>query len=165
MVPTEIRQDSKQVWKLALIAFAASAAVFFYLGYLPTMLWIALIALGMVLIYNLISGQSKGAIIVLNDEGVFDRRLKVGVIRWGDIRRISSHDMDGALYISLELHNKGAYDARRPMWLKLASQANRGLGFSSIAISTNGLNIDHDELVHLLHHGCEEASQRNVEIA
>lgn len=159
MSPTEIRLNQNYQWRMGLIGAAAAGVFYLYFGYLPTVLWIALIALAILLIFNLIKGQSNEATIVLNDEGVLDRRLKVGVIRWEDIRRISSHDIEGAFYISLELHDQKAYEDRRPVGFRLAAQAHRVHGVSAIAISTNGLEIDHESLVQLIHEGCDEASR------
>jgi hypothetical protein len=58
---------------------------------------------------------------------VFDRRLKVGTIQWGDIRRIRAYSLSGAQYISLELHDMDHYESRRPLWFKLISQVQRVL--------------------------------------
>lgn len=162
MSPTEIRINQDYKWRMGLIAAVAAGAYYFIYGYLPTVIWIGLTALAVVLIFNLIKGQSNEPAIVLNDEGVFDRRLKVGVIRWEDIRRISSHDVEGAHYISLELHDQKAYEDRRPVGFRLAAKAHRVHGVSSIAISTNGLEMDHESLVNLIHQGCDEASREET---
>ena len=96
---------------------------------------------------------------------MLDKRLKVGVIDWSDIRRISSHSIYSAEYISLHLHDTGKYESRRPVWLKLLSQVQRVFGMSSISISTMGLDVDRETLVDMIHEGCEMASEQNVDIA
>jgi hypothetical protein len=165
MTPTEIHAQSLKNWRMLIVVPLATAGLYLYLGYLPVIIWVAVILIIFAFVFRLITGETKGAVIVLNDEGVFDKRLRVGVIRWEDIRRIKSHDLEGAMYVSLELHDMKSYEVRRPLWLKLLSQVQRVHGMSSTSISTTGLNIHHDDLVHLLHHGCEEASQRTAEIA
>jgi hypothetical protein len=166
MTPIEIHAQSlKQNWRVFVLVPVAIAGLYLYLGYVPFIIWVAGILVLIAVVFRLITGENKGAIIVLNDEGVFDKRLHVGVIRWEDIRRITSHDLEGARYVSLELHDKKPYEARRPLWLKLLSQVQRVHGMSSISISTNGLNIHHDDLVDLIHEGCEEVSHQNAELA
>lgn len=143
---------------MALVALAASVFLYFYLGYLPTILWLLSPILVIVLLVSLIRGEGKEPVIILNDEGVFDKRLKVGTIKWSDIRRIRSYNLFGAQYISLELHNMNFYESRRPMWFNLVTQVQRVYGMSSIAISTNGLDVDQATLWHKLHEGCGSAS-------
>ena len=154
MTPLEVRTRPNNAWRGLLVCAAALAGVYFFLGYLPFVFWligpIAMIAL----LITAIRGQGTDPVIVIDDEGVLDKRLKVGVIRWEDIRRIKSYSLSGALYISLELHDLKKYDSRRPLWLKSLSQVQRGFGMSSLAISTNGLDVDHSTLVHKIQAGC-----------
>lgn len=162
MTPTEIRAQPFKNWRPLILCAVLLPALYLYLGYLPFIIWVAAILIVFALVFRLITGETKGPVIVLNDEGVFDKRLRVGVIRWEDIRKITSHEVEGATYIALELHDSKSYDARRPFWLKLITQVNRVHAMSTTAISTNGLEMDHHTLVHMLHHGCEEVSQRTL---
>lgn len=150
----EVRVVPGYKWRMYLIALVGSVLLYFYLGYLPLILWVLLIVVAIVLLVTLIQGQSNEPVIILNDEGVFDRRLKVGTIRWSDIRRIRAYNLHGAAYLSLELHDMNRYESRRPLWFKLISQVQRVFGMSSIAISTNGLDIDEATLWQKLHEGC-----------
>ena len=143
---------------MALVALAASVFLYFYLGYLPLIIWLVGPIVVVVLLVSLIRGEGKEPVIILNDEGVFDKRLKVGTIKWCDIRRIRSYNLFGAQYISLELHDMNIYESRRPMWFNLVTQVQRVYGMSSIAISTNGLDVDQATLWHKLHEGCGSAS-------
>ena len=151
-----MRSDSLllSLWRLLLIFVAAPVALYLYLGYLPFIFWIVIPIALISLLFKLMRGQSKAPIIILDERGVFDRRLKVGVIEWEDIRRIKSYSLSGAEYISLELHNTTKYASRRPFWLTAISQVQRVFGMTSIAISTNGLDVDHATLVQWLHEGC-----------
>ncbi len=164
MSPTEIRLRPNQVWRPLLIAAVGIAFLYFYLGYLPVFVWILLAVTAPFFVYRIFRGvNTEDPLIILDEQGVLDKRLKVGVIRWTDIRRISRHSLSGVEYISLHLHDTKEYDARRPLWLKMLSQVQRPLGMSSIAISTTGLDVDTDTLASMIHEGCEEAS--DVEIA
>ena len=166
MSPIEIRLVPLQPWRLLLIFVAAALGLYVYLGYLPFIFWLVLPVALIGLLPKLIRGQSKAPIITLDERGVFDRRLKVGVIEWDDIRRMKSYSLSGAEYISLELHNTKKYVSRRPLWLGAISQVQRVFGMTSIAISTNNLDVDHATLVQLLHQGCgtEGVEARIVDI-
>jgi hypothetical protein len=144
---------------MGLIGLVAIVAVYLILGYLPFPILIAAAALALVLAIRAIRGNDTEPCIIIDDKGVFDKRLKVGVIRWEDIRRIKSHTLSGAEYISLDLHNMRTYEGRRPVWLRMAAKTQRMSGMSPIAISTNGLDMDRARLVKLIHQGCETLGQ------
>ena len=154
MSPIEIRLAPLNYGRLLLIFVAAPVALYFLLGYLPLIFWIVLPIAFISLLFKAIRGQSKAPVIILNEKGVLDCRLKVGVIEWDDIRRIKSYSLSGMEYISLELHNAKKYESRRPLWFAAISQVQRVFGMTSIAISTNGLDVDHGTLVQLIHEGC-----------
>lgn len=164
MSPIEVRVNPNYKWRMALIAAVALAALYFYLGYLPVMGWVAVIVLVPVLIVKALRREGDEPVIILDDEGILDKRLKVGVIRWSDIRRIECHNLHGADYISLQLHDARTYEARRPLWLKALSQPQRIFGMSPTSISTNGLDLDMTTLVNKIHEGCQTATYRNQEM-
>lgn len=165
MSPTEIRLRADYKWRMAAVAVIAATVVYYLLGYLPIIVWVAAIILVVSLMLKTVRRESTDPCIVLDEQGVFDKRLKVGVIRWSDIRRIRCHSLHGAEYISLELRDTASYEAKRPPWLRLASQVQRVHGMSSIAISTNGLDIDMNTLVNMIHEGCEQARHHKPEPA
>ena len=159
MSPTEIRVQPNYPWKMGLIALVAIIALYLILGYLPFPMLVAAAVLAFVLAVSAIRDNDTDPCIIIDNKGVFDRRLKVGVIRWEDIRRIKSHSLSGAEYISLDLHNMRTYEGRRPLWLRLASKTQRMSGMSTIAISTNGLDMDRAALMRLIYQGCETLGQ------
>jgi hypothetical protein len=164
MSPIEIRPIPNFRWRIGLIGVAGIIALYFFLGYLPTVLWLCGGVFVAILVHSAVRGESTDPCIVLDEEGVLDKRLKVGVISWDDIRRISLYDLQGAPYVCLELHNAETYAARQPAWLKLASKTQRLVGMSSMSISTSGLDMDNKTLAGLIHEGCERASQRRSEV-
>src|ERR1051325_8535021 len=86
MSPIEIRVVPLSSWRLLLIFVVAPVGLYLYLGYLPFIIWLVLPIALISLLAKLIRGQSKDPVIILDEHGVFDRRLKVGVIEWDDIR-------------------------------------------------------------------------------
>lgn len=163
MSPIEIRPVPNYRWRMALIAFVLTVALFLYLGYMPVILWFTGGLSLVMLFYSALRRESTDPCVILDDVGVWDKRLQVGVISWDDIRRITIHDIHGGDYVSLELHNPEVYQARQPQWLRLASKSQRLLGMSPISISTSGLDMDMKTLANLIHEGCEIASQRRSE--
>lgn len=161
MSPIEVRVNPNYKWRMALLAAVALGALYFYLGYLPVIGWIIAVVLVIVLIAKAVRREGDEPVILIDDEGVLDKRLKVGVIRWSDIRRIECHNLHGADYISLKLHNSSSYEARRPLWLKALSQPQRIFGMSPTSISTNGLDVDMATLVNKIHEGCQTATYPN----
>ena len=157
MSPIEVRVRPNNALRSLVLIVAAFAALYWFLGYLPFIVWVVAPIALIVALVSVIRGQGTDPVVVINDEGVFDKRLKIGVIRWADIRRIKSYSLSGALYISLELHNTQAYESRRPLWLTLVSQVQRLFGMSPISISTNSLDTDHNTLVQKIHEGCGSA--------
>ncbi|HEU4508374.1 MAG TPA: STM3941 family protein [Pyrinomonadaceae bacterium] len=165
MSPIEIRLRPNHVWRALLLVVAAVGLLYFQLGYLPRIVWVLLIVTAPFILIRLVRGQDTvNPVITLDEQGIFDKRLKVGVIEWEDIRRIASHSIYSAEYISLHLHDTGKYESRRPVWLKLLSQVQRVFGMSSFAIFTNGLDVDRQTLAGMIHERCEMASAQNVEI-
>jgi len=162
--PTEIRARQTNNLRLALLCAAALGGLYFFLGYMPVTGWIAGIGIAIALVYRTIKGDSDEPVIILDEQGILDRRLKVGVIRWDDIRRIVPYSLQGVEYISLDLHDMKSYEARRPLWLRLLSQGQRLFGMSSVSIMANGLDIHPDTLVHKIQERCGVVSGRRVGI-
>lgn len=164
MSPVEIRPVPNFKWRIGLLGVAGTIGLYFFLGYLPMVLWLCGGVFVAIVVHSAVRGESTDPCIILDDEGVLDKRLKVGVISWDDIRRISLYDLQGAQYVCLELHNAEMYTARQPSWLKLASKTQRLIGMSSMSLSTSGLDMDSKTLASLIHAGCEVASERRSEV-
>ena len=162
--PTEIRVRHTNKLRLALVTAAALVGLYLFLGYMPVVGWIAGSVIAVSLIYRAIKGDSNDPVIILDEQGIFDRRLKVGVIRWADIRRAVPYSLQGIEYISLDLHDMKIYEARRPIWLRVMSKGQRLMGMSSVSILANGLEIDPETLVDMVHEGCGVVSGRAVEV-
>lgn len=159
MSPIEARYRPTGVWIALAFAVFCLFVLIFVLDRVTLAWWIVAVPIIIYLVFQVDRAQSQAPLIVINDEGVFDGRLRMGVISWDDIRRIRSITFANAFhFISLDLHNKRTYQSRRPLWLRAWSQARRVYGLTPIMITTNGLDIDHDTLIGKLHEGCMEAA-------
>ena len=143
---------------------AVLGGFYLFFGYLPVWAWIGGIVVAIALVYRAIKGESHDPVITLNEEGIFDRRLRVGVIRWDDIRRAVPFSLQGVDYLSLELHDMKTYEARRPLWLRLLSKGQRLVGLSSVSILANGLDMDLHTLADKVQEHCGVVSGREVGI-
>jgi len=162
--PTEIRVRHTRKLRVALVCAAALAGLYFLLGYMPIYGWIMGIVIAISLIVRAIKGDSKDPVIIIDEQGIFDKRLKVGVIPWADIRRAVPTSLQGVEYISLDLHDMKIYEARRPLWLRLLSKGQRVVGMSPVSILANGLEIDARTLVDKIQEGCGAVSHRATDI-
>ncbi|HXC70124.1 MAG TPA: STM3941 family protein [Pyrinomonadaceae bacterium] len=162
--PTEIRVRHPKKLRLALMTAAVLGGFYLFFGYLPVWAWIGGIVVAIALVYRAIKGESHDPVITLNEEGIFDRRLRVGVIRWDDIRRAVPFSLQGVDYLSLELHDMKTYEARRPLWLRLLSKGQRLVGLSSVSILANGLDMDLHTLADEIQERCGVVSGRGVGI-
>ena len=146
------------------MSVGALGGLYLFLGYMPVVGWIAGVTIAIALVFRMIKGDSKDPVIILDERGIFDRRLKVGIIPWTDIRRAVPYSLQGIEYISLDLRNSKSYEARRPLWLRLLSKGQRLFGMSSISILANGLDMDAETLIGKMQESCGVVSRRTVGI-
>ena len=87
-----------------------------------------------------------GPQVVINDEGIDDRRLKLGPIRWDDIRELSIGSVHGAKFLCIELVDRERYLSRLPAWKRRLGAASEALGFPPLTIGFSGLTPGLDEV-------------------
>lgn len=81
-----------------------------------------------------------GPQVIINDEGIEDRRLKIDIIRWEDIRSLSIGSVNSAKFLCVEVADPGRYLSRLPRWKRSLTAANVALGFPALTISLSGLS-------------------------
>lgn len=159
MTTIEVRVRANNKWRILLIPPIVIGLFYYLFGYLPVSFWILGGALLVLLPFSLLRGTPEGPCIVLSDRGLFDRRLKVGLIRWVDIRKAYLYSLHGVEYVCLDLHNLESYVERRPAWLTVLASPQRLLGMGPIAIGTGGLDINSRTLLARIQQGCQAAHQ------
>lgn len=143
------------------VLFVVGAVLFRRLfGYVPPPFWVFGAALAAAVPYRLLRGFGPNPCVVLDAEGIEDKRLKVGVIRWRDIRRPLIRSLSGAEYVCLELHDPEAYKSRMPAAQRLGGVFLRAWGMTPFAISMSCLDVDARTLVEYIHRGCRAAHTR-----
>jgi len=85
--------------------------------------------------------------IVVDESGVFDRTLSVGVIEWQDIEHARLNSVVGNPFISLRLNNPEKYLERAMNSQKKLARLNKYLGAETININVSGVNKSPDDIL------------------
>ena len=160
MSTIEVRVQTNNAWRLLLVAPVGMALFYYLFGYMPVSFWILGGAVLLALPFSLLRRTGDGPCIVLSDEGILDKRLKVGIIHWRDVKRAYRYSLHGVPYVCLDLHNLKEYEARRPVLLRVLSSFQRLFGMSSISICASGLDLDSGALLNQIQAGCQAAYQK-----
>lgn len=132
---------------LGLLAAAAAllgacyVCVFLHRGPIATTAgWFGFVFFGLVFIKIAVDMLRPGARVIVNDEGIEDRRLKIGVVLWEEITAIELRWMGSAKFLCVEVLDPGKYVARMPLHVWLATRANALLDYPPITITFAGLS-------------------------
>jgi hypothetical protein len=126
------------------IAFVA-AGVFVLLTGRPgstSVGWMTILFFGgcaAVLVRQLLDARPR---IVLNDEGILDRTLKVGVIRWEDILGAEVATISGQNFLALRLRDESRYTSRLGPVYKRLLEMNESLGFARLNVNLSMIDVD-----------------------
>jgi hypothetical protein len=88
----------------------------------------------------------RGPQLVIDDAGIEDRRQKMGVIRWEDIRSLSIGSVSSAKFLCVELTDPEKYLSRVPRWRRALASMNPKMGFPEVTISFSGLRPGLEEV-------------------
>ena len=119
--------------------------------------WVCVACIAVGVPVRLALGVGRTPCIILDAEGIVDTRLKVGLIRWRDIRQPFIHTHNGAEFVCLELHDPKAYKERMPAWAKVNRALEATHGMPPFAINMNFLDMDAKTLLAHIHRGCASA--------
>lgn len=88
--------------------------------------------------------------LVLNDEGVFDRTLGVGIIPWTEITGATLRSVNRNYFICLEVRNPKRWTARMPPLKRAMVSANKALGFAALNLNLSAIAADPMEVYTLV---------------
>jgi hypothetical protein len=88
--------------------------------------------------------------LVFDDEGVFDRSLRVGKIPWTDIRDAYIGTIHSTTFICLEVYDEAKYLDRFSKPARMAAAANRTLGFSPLCLNLAGLKVKAEDVLRIV---------------
>ena len=95
--------------------------------------------------------MQRGALFIIDKNGIEDRRSRLGLIEWADIKRFSITSMKSQKFLGIEVRAPGKYLDRLPKIGRAAAKANRALGFPEITLSFGGLTHTVDDVWTFLH--------------
>jgi hypothetical protein len=101
--------------------------------------WIGVGFFGLGFIAMPIAFFRSGPQVVIDDEGIEDRRMKIGTIRWEDIRSLSIGSVNSAKFLCIELVDPDPYLSRLPRRSRWLSSVNRTLGLPTLTIGFSDL--------------------------
>jgi hypothetical protein len=102
--------------------------------------WIGVAFFGLAFIAFPIMFFRTGPQVLINAHGIEDRRLKLGVIPWQDIRGLSIGSVNSAKFLCIDLVDPEKYLSMMPRWKRHLASANQALGFSALSISFSSLS-------------------------
>ena len=131
----------------ALFFFSNISRIYFYI-FIP----ILLIATVMVVRESF----DKSPRVVINQQGVFDKRIGVGVIYWKDIKRVYGVSLNNIEHVCLELYNENKYLEKRSFIINILSKLNKTTtDISPLNIVTSNLDVGYDDIFETILKGCE----------
>jgi hypothetical protein len=98
--------------------------------------------------------------LVIDEHGILDRTLGVGVIPWSEITGASLGSVQGNHFICLELHHPESWLEKLSPIKRALVSANQALGFSALNLNLSAVAADPTEVLELIqktiaahHHG------------
>lgn len=77
--------------------------------------------------------------LVIDDDGLLDRTLGVGVIAWNDVIDAQALHVFGQSFVRLALRDPDVYVQRMKPISRRAAGANKSLGFGDLSLTLDGL--------------------------
>jgi hypothetical protein len=108
--------------------------------------WLGVAFFGLAFVVIPVMWLRKGPQVIIDDRGLEDCRLKIGLIPWEDIGSLSIESLYSSRRLSVELTDSKKYFSRMPLWKRWSANAGRGLGFSRLTVSFSGLSPGLDEV-------------------
>jgi len=92
------------------------------------------------------SDTSNAPVIIMDSEGLLDKRMKVGKILWADIERVYARKIKAQTFICIETTRDDFYLGRRG-GLKDEMLLFNPVGMSALTIRTNFLDVEHRDVL------------------
>ena len=125
--------------------------------------YLSIVFFGLCAFVFAVQAFQRGPALIVNPDGITDRSTAVsaGFIPWADITGIGSGSMQGQHFIAIQVRDPEKYLNRgNALQRKLKRMNQRSFGMG-IAIHTNSLDVETEELLGLLE-GALEARERAV---
>ena len=95
----------------------------------------------------MIMSSDKRPCIVINDEGFFDRRLKIGVIPWSDIKGFTIINVHGTQCLGFQFYDEHKYHSQVSWYIRLCAYIVR---MPALNTTASAIEISFDDLHRLV---------------
>jgi hypothetical protein len=148
LVPQARRMEC-YISKVKLLGLLGLICIMVSVSYFPTTMpdliprvvgWIGVSFFGLRFIVLPIQFFRTGPQVVINDQGIEDRRHRLGIIRWEDIQWLSIGSVSSAKFLCVEVADPETYLSRLPRWGRLLGAATKALRLPPLTIGFSGLS-------------------------
>ena len=111
--------------------------------------WVGLAFFGLAGVMLVRQAVRIGPVVVIDADGLTDRRLGVGPIGWQEITGYRTVTVESTRLLCLDLAEPDQFLGRLSAWKRVAAAANRRMGFGDVCVGFVGLSpgIDEAEVV------------------
>ena len=135
--------------------------LYFYIGRMTFLLWVLAVTILIAFVQAVRQLSDRGPCVVITDEGINDKRLGMGLIRWSDVEQVRMQGVSGAYFISLELSNREQYLSRLSAFTRISNQVWRLYNVSPIHIKVAYMDVSPDEMFEMIMSEVELNRSRN----
>jgi len=108
--------------------------------------WSGLVFFGLCFVAIALMAFQRTPQVVISEDGIDDRRWKLGVVPWDDVRDMSMRSMGNNRFICVELVDPEKYLGNLSWWQRKLMRANTAVGFPGLVVNCTGLSPGVDEV-------------------
>lgn len=158
----EAYPQTKQMALLFCVMVACFLALYFFFNvktFYLVFLGVSVLVVGVFLVRDYFDKSPR---VVINHEGVFDKRLGIGTILWKDIKRVYGVTLNSVDHVCLELYNEDKYLDKRSAIANLGGKIHKTTTeISPFNIVTANLDYNYEEIFEAIARGCEIYAPKN----
>ncbi len=124
--------------------------LYFYIGRMTFLLWVLAVTIVIAFVQAVRQLSDRDPCVVITDQGINDKRLRMGMIRWSDVEQVRMQGVAGAYFISLELSNREQYLSRLSAFTRISNQVWRLYNVSPIHIKVAYMDVSPDEMFEMI---------------
>lgn len=135
------------------LAFVVAGGIMLVLGHTLTDRLVAIASIaffGMGLVLFVRQWLDAAPRIVVSDEGVFDRTLRVGTIPWDDIASVALLRVSGNPFLALRLYDPEKYTSQLGPVQRRLVEANRALGAEHLNVNLVAADVEPEVFAELV---------------
>ena len=139
------------------VAMAALSAMMARAGQGTFTGWVGIagvIFFGAAAVVGFVQGTRREPRLTIDDTGVHDRTLGVGVIPWSDIAGAEPYGVAKQPFVGLHLRNEAKYIARASFWSRMLARIHASSGLPAFSVNLSGLEGDPSYIAELIMSRC-----------